>query len=246
MIIFSAPTGRRVTGHEFHRTTVDAAGRAATRLAARRRRRRLLRSIRPAPARRRCTRRTCTPTGPGTRRWPPASPTPCTRTPPPAGPTSGAAARTVATAGTKVGAGPSRTTARGPGPPRGRRRGRRAGRPGRQRTDAGAAGVAGRGDPGQRRRPGRLSRSATGPSRDRRRPRRSRSSRCCRRPAAPSCSPCWPGPGGGRAPVVVHPQFTEPEAALRAAGYHPRRVILTRRRTASASTRRRCPPTPIW
>ena len=28
------------------------------------------------------------------------------------------------------------------------------------------------------------------------------------------------------APVVVHPQFTEPEAALRAAGYHPRRVIL--------------------
>ena len=29
------------------------------------------------------------------------------------------------------------------------------------------------------------------------------------------------------APVVVHPQFTEPEAALRAAGYHPRRVILS-------------------
>ena len=29
------------------------------------------------------------------------------------------------------------------------------------------------------------------------------------------------------APVVVHPQFTEPEAALRAAGYHPRRMILT-------------------
>ena len=30
------------------------------------------------------------------------------------------------------------------------------------------------------------------------------------------------------APVVVHPQFTEPESALRSAGYHPRRVILTR------------------
>ncbi|HYI54473.1 MAG TPA: cobyrinate a,c-diamide synthase [Microlunatus sp.] len=30
------------------------------------------------------------------------------------------------------------------------------------------------------------------------------------------------------APVVVHPQFTEPEAALRAAGHHPRRVILSR------------------
>jgi cobyrinic acid a,c-diamide synthase len=30
-----------------------------------------------------------------------------------------------------------------------------------------------------------------------------------------------------KAPVVVHPQFTEPEAALRAAGYHPRRVLLT-------------------
>lgn len=29
-----------------------------------------------------------------------------------------------------------------------------------------------------------------------------------------------------RAPVVVHPQFTEPEAALRAAGFNPRRVIL--------------------
>lgn len=28
------------------------------------------------------------------------------------------------------------------------------------------------------------------------------------------------------APVIVHPQFTEPEAALRAAGYRPRRVIL--------------------
>ena len=32
-----------------------------------------------------------------------------------------------------------------------------------------------------------------------------------------------------RAPVVVHPQFTEPEAALRAAGHHPRRVILSAR-----------------
>ncbi len=29
------------------------------------------------------------------------------------------------------------------------------------------------------------------------------------------------------APVVVHPQFTEPEAALRAAGHHPRRVLLS-------------------
>lgn len=29
-----------------------------------------------------------------------------------------------------------------------------------------------------------------------------------------------------RAPVVVHPQFTEPEAALRAAGHLPRRVLL--------------------
>jgi cobyrinic acid a,c-diamide synthase len=30
-------------------------------------------------------------------------------------------------------------------------------------------------------------------------------------------------------PVVVHPQFTEPEAALIAAGHHPERVILTTR-----------------
>ena len=30
-----------------------------------------------------------------------------------------------------------------------------------------------------------------------------------------------------RRPVVVHPQFTEPEAALLAAGHHPERVILT-------------------
>ena len=30
------------------------------------------------------------------------------------------------------------------------------------------------------------------------------------------------------APVVVHPQFTEPEAALRAAGHQPRRVVLDR------------------
>lgn len=30
-----------------------------------------------------------------------------------------------------------------------------------------------------------------------------------------------------RAPVIVHPQFTEPEAALRAAGFDPRRVILS-------------------
>ncbi|HEU4546591.1 MAG TPA: Rv2231c family pyridoxal phosphate-dependent protein CobC, partial [Microlunatus sp.] len=29
------------------------------------------------------------------------------------------------------------------------------------------------------------------------------------------------------APVIVHPQFTEPESALRSAGYHPRRVILS-------------------
>jgi cobyrinic acid a,c-diamide synthase len=29
------------------------------------------------------------------------------------------------------------------------------------------------------------------------------------------------------APVIVHPQFTEPEAALRAAGYRPRRAILS-------------------
>jgi cobyrinic acid a,c-diamide synthase len=30
-----------------------------------------------------------------------------------------------------------------------------------------------------------------------------------------------------RHPVVVHPQFTEPEAALRAAGHHPHRLLLT-------------------
>ena len=34
----------------------------------------------------------------------------------------------------------------------------------------------------------------------------------------------------GRNAVVVHPQFTEPEAALRAAGQEPRRVILADRR----------------
>ncbi|HEU5157808.1 MAG TPA: Rv2231c family pyridoxal phosphate-dependent protein CobC [Streptosporangiaceae bacterium] len=42
-----------------------------------------------------------------------------------------------------------------------------------------------------------------------------------------------------RRPVVVHPQFTEPEAALRAAGHDPERVILT-----GDFTLRSAPPIP--
>lgn len=59
--------------------------------------------------------------------------------------------------------------------------------------------------------------------------------------AAHEVDPTWvlPSAGGAelftllararrwRAPVIVHPQFTEPEVALRSAGYTPRRVILT-------------------
>ena len=128
----------------------------------------------------------------------------------------------------------------------GTRRGRGAGRSRRQRTDAGPAGVAGRGDPGQRGRPGRLSRSGRrGSGRDRRR---------ARRPA----DRVLPSAGGAelftllararrwRQPVVVHPQFTEPEAALRAAGYHAATGDADRTSTASASTRRGSPPTPTW
>ena len=47
------------------------------------------------------------------------------------------------------------------------------------------------------------------------------------------------------APVVVHPQFTEPEAALRAAGYHPRRVILSSDHGFRLDPCG-CPTTPIW
>ena len=39
---------------------------------------------------------------------------------------------------------------------------------------------------------------------------------------------------GVRRPVVVHPQFTEPEAALRAAGHQVERVLLRRRRRLPA------------
>ena len=46
-------------------------------------------------------------------------------------------------------------------------------------------------------------------------------------------------------PVVVHPQFTEPEAALRAAGHLVDRVVL-RAADGFALHPARCPPTPIW
>ena len=47
--------------------------------------------------------------------------------------------------------------------------------------------------------------------------------RCCPTAGgAEAVHAAGPGPAGGR-PVVVHPQFTEPEAALRAAGHRPRR-----------------------
>ena len=49
-----------------------------------------------------------------------------------------------------------------------------------------------------------------------------------------------------RRAVVVHPQFTEPEAALLAAGHHPERLLLSRRRRLRPGPRRRCRRTPTW
>ena len=53
-----------------------------------------------------------------------------------------------------------------------------------------------------------------------------RGRRCCRRAVGPRPSRCSPGALAPRDAVVVHPQFTEPEAALRAAGHEVRRVLL--------------------
>ena len=103
-------TGRRVTGHEFHRTTVTPTAGTPARLAARRCRRRLL----PGPGRHRRTHaarllpahplgRTPDPGGPLRRRRPRVRQ-------PRTGPTSGAAARTEHAAGTKVGRGSGRWT----------------------------------------------------------------------------------------------------------------------------------------
>ena len=46
-------------------------------------------------------------------------------------------------------------------------------------------------------------------------------------------------------PVIVHPQFTEPEAALIAAGHRPERVILSRGVRLRPGSRAAFPRTPI-
>ena len=76
------PAGTRVTGHEFHRTHVDPAGRRRRGLAGRRPAASASPPTPPAAARPACTPPTCTCTGPATRSWPSASPTPCTPRPP--------------------------------------------------------------------------------------------------------------------------------------------------------------------
>ena len=218
--------GRRVTGHEFHRTrsrrpplpapTPAGCWRGSPTASP---------WTPPAPARRRCTRRTCTRTGPATPPSRPGSPTPCTPTPP----ASGSPARwTFCRAAARPGPGLLR---------------QKAGRPDHRHEDLDHHGdadaaeglvdlavnvrlpvppdwlagvirdsvddLAAYPDPTRARRPSR--------------PRTpSRWSRCSRQPAAPSCSPRGPGPtldrARGRAPSVHRAGggACEPRATTRA------------------------------
>ena len=59
------------------------------------------------------------------------------------------------------------------------------------------------------------------------RPTTSRSIRSCRLPEGRKPSPCWLAPFVPIEPLIIHPQFTEPEAALIAAGHQPQRLILS-------------------
>ena len=95
--------------------------------------------------------------------------------------------------------------------------------------------------PRQPGRPGPLPRPDRGPRGGRRaaRPGRRRGAADRRRRAGVRAD--RPGAAPRRTPVVVHPQFTEPEAALRAAGHAVHRVVLARSR--SRSTRDSSRPT---
>ena len=91
------------------------------------------------------------------------------------------------------------------------------------------------------------------PGRRRRRPPRSppgtaaRPTRCCSPPgAAQAFVLLAQALRGARRPVVVHPQFTEPEAALRTAGHAVERVLLRRGGRLPARPGRWCRTTPTW
>ena len=189
---------RRVTGHEFHRTTVDAAGRARDPAGCWTGSPTASPWTRPAPAPRRCTRPTCTPTGPGTPRWPPrfadavhAYAQPRRR------PSVLEQQHELSTMPAQK-AGSAGPPARGPAPPRRRRRGRRAWStsPSTYGSRPRRSGWPRRSGPASTTWPPTPTRRAARDG-DRRRPRRRPSSRCCRPPAAPRRSPCSPGPGGG-------------------------------------------------
>ena len=210
-----AAAGRRVTGHEFHRTVVEPTSGAPAAW--------LVDGepsasppIPPVWAPRPCTRATCTCTGPATRTWPSGSPMRCM-----SGPDAPSPAATTATGAFDLRHHGDQDIADGlvdlavnvriPAPPDwlaaviNQATPELAGYP---RSDEAGKAIA----------------AAHGLALDQ----------------------VLPTAGGAEAftllaralrprrPVVVHPQFTEPEAALLAAGHRPERVILDHR-TASAS-----------
>ncbi len=67
----------------------------------------------------------------------------------------------------------------------------------------------------------------TRPPRPLPRPTTSRSIRSCRLPEAPEAFTLLARAIRAERPLIIHPQFTEPEAALIAAGHQPRRLILS-------------------
>ena len=110
-------------------------------------------------------------------------------------------------------------------PPRGPR-GRRSRRHGGQRVPGPTAAVARRRPLGVDGRPRSLPRRHARPRRDRRPARPATSRRASHRRWRRGVHAHRAGTCSWQHPVVVHPQFTEPEAALAAAGYDVERVLL--------------------
>ena len=126
-------------------------------------------------------------------------------------------------------------------PPRRSRHRRRPGRPGCQCPPLCTAGLARddhqRHDRGSRRLPRHRRRHAR-PSPP---PTASPLIRYCRPPEAAEAFTLLARAFRPEQPVIIHPQFTEPEAALIAAGHRPERLILSPATDFTLDTRTRCP-----
>ena len=193
-----------------------------------------------ASPRRRCTPRTSTRTGPATRSWPSVSPRPCTRM-----------CRLASPLKCDVRGGEEPISPRkrhnqrdGPHVPRRPRTGPGPDRLCGQRPRRRTPGLARCGAARQPRRHRQLPRRRRSAGRHRPAPRpphrRGAADRRCRRGLRTHrAGRPW------RRPVVVHPQFTEPDVALARPGHQPEHV-LTDPRTGSSSTPRSSPRTPTW